>query len=494
MTQPSGFVIFTITKMCTHKRTIKNKYTGEYILVPCGKCAACRQQKAQSLKSRIDSSIGDNVALFCTFTYNNIDIPFVFKRDLQNVSELLKNQSIKVYRYEPNNIHDTSSFDCRFIGSYSLDFAVDYEGNKDFSSVCLDFFPNIRYKDKTFDTDRMAVCWFPDIQNFFKRLRINLSRLGYLKSFQYFAVSEYGSTFKRPHFHALLIVDPKDVLLFKREISIAWKYGDRSVISNGESIQVMRNGSSYVSTYVNCDTVLPDVFKKTFKCKRSMSKYFGMARPSFFLHKILSAAADGALLYRKQVLIDGVPTIVALPFPKYVINRYFPYFKGLSRLSTDEVVQFLCESMRFRICRPDIGYTREDARSIKVRIDNAYKKCRSLLPKSEGFYTIFDYAIDYQRVWNIYNKTILELSYTDKDGILVDPFEQYDNIRFFLDGSIRNEDLFNHYNPNKYYEENCNFFKSNLVSDDYFTQIFFKKQKQSKITNYIQSAGLKQNV
>ena len=480
--------------MCTHKRTIKNKYTGEYILVPCGKCAACRQQKAQSLKSRIDSSIGDNIALFCTFTYNNFDIPFVYKRDLENISELTKNQKINVYRYEPNNNNDSSSFDCRIVGNYSLEFADDNEGNKDPSSVCLDFYPNIRNKDKSFDNDRMAICWFPDVQNFFKRLRVNLSRLGYTKSFQYFAVSEYGSTFKRPHFHTLLIIDPKDVLLFKREISNAWKYGDRAVISNAESIQVMRDGSSYVSTYVNCDVVLPDVFKKTFKCKRSMSKFFGLSRSSFSLDKILSAAAVGALLYRKQVIIDGVPQIVALPFPKYLINRYFPYFKGLSRLSAYEVVQYLCDSRRLRACRPDIGYTREDVRCIKVRLDNAYKKCRSLLPKDEGFYTIFDYAIDYKRVWNIYNKTILELSYTDKDGKPIDPFEQYDNIRFFLDGSIANDDLFNFYNPEKYYEENCNLFKSNLVHDDYFTQIYYKKQKQSKITNYIQSAGLKQNV
>lgn len=45
-----------------------------------------------------------------------------------------------------------------------------------------------------------------DLQLFFKRLRANIKRSSYFKDtkIKYFAVGEYGSTFGRPHYHAIL--------------------------------------------------------------------------------------------------------------------------------------------------------------------------------------------------------------------------------------------------------------------------------------------------
>ena len=81
--------------MCTNRKYITNQYTGKRMIVPCGKCDACKQAKANRVANRIKCAIPDGfVGLFAGLTYREKYIPYVKKQDLNN-NELF---SIPIYR------------------------------------------------------------------------------------------------------------------------------------------------------------------------------------------------------------------------------------------------------------------------------------------------------------------------------------------------------------------------------------------------------------
>ena len=65
--------------MCTHKRYVLNPYIHKRILVDCGKCEACQQEKAIMRTNRIRNEYDDNhIMLFATLTYDRSSCPFVY--------------------------------------------------------------------------------------------------------------------------------------------------------------------------------------------------------------------------------------------------------------------------------------------------------------------------------------------------------------------------------------------------------------------------------
>ena len=72
----------------------------------------------------------------------------------------------------------------------------------------------------------------PDVQKFFKRLRINLKRDGYKydsSQLRYILTSEFGTDeggTHRPHYHLLFFVSfPISPIVFSRHVSRAWMFG-----------------------------------------------------------------------------------------------------------------------------------------------------------------------------------------------------------------------------------------------------------------------------
>ena len=58
--------------MCTNAHYVTNVYTGKRLLVRCGKCEACQQEKATARSNRIRNNLKDGyIALFSTHTYSN---------------------------------------------------------------------------------------------------------------------------------------------------------------------------------------------------------------------------------------------------------------------------------------------------------------------------------------------------------------------------------------------------------------------------------------
>lgn len=117
--------------------TVKNKYTGVYSDIPCGKCPACKKRRVSGWAFRLQQEEKKSISSqFITLTYDSKNIPV------------------------------SSS------GYLSLD----------------------KY----------------ELPLFFKRLRKNIANTGSKDALpiKYFAVGEYGSKTKRPHYHALIFNAP----------------------------------------------------------------------------------------------------------------------------------------------------------------------------------------------------------------------------------------------------------------------------------------------
>lgn len=148
---------------CSNPVEIKNpKPQGpKYILVPCGKCADCKQDRLNKWSFRLEVEYRSHAyASFVTLTYNDESLPFVT---------------------------DDGEF------GRGLDFA-----------------------HRQYEDCHEVLCK-SDLQKFFRRLR----KAGY--SIGYYAIGEYGSHTNRPHYHALIYSDDLDFT--KVDLSLFWSYG-----------------------------------------------------------------------------------------------------------------------------------------------------------------------------------------------------------------------------------------------------------------------------
>ena len=130
------------------------------------------------------------------------------------------------------------------IGSFPI-------SSSDYDKISLD---NLLMLNGT--ENSVGVCFYKDLQNFFKRLRINLSRrFQYEGDFSFYACSEYGETSGRPHFHVLLFIPSFQEALFRTACVESWPYADWSKLRRG--IEVAKDMSNYCASYVNRSSDFP---------------------------------------------------------------------------------------------------------------------------------------------------------------------------------------------------------------------------------------------
>lgn len=412
-------------------------------MVPCGHCSACLQSKANKRAERIRLHTQTKaLTLFVTLTYNNYYVPYIKKSDLERARILSSVRSS-----DPINLSDSykipvyRDYDVRYYNhvcySKKLNDPLFYIDSSDFNDGS--FIPVLSKK-----RDCMGVIYYKDVQNFIKRLRINLSRAGYDDKVTYYAVGEYGGTRYRPHFHLLLHFEKGSIETYKPFIVKSWLYGD--LTRSDKRIQVAVNASSYVSEYVNKLAGLPKICESpVIKQKHSHSFRYALDLPIFSLQEILEKVSRGALYYSKQVFVDGVSRLVDVPYSNYVINRFFPRFKGDSLFAPDEIRQFLLapESYRSRLgsdfinyhfdiheIDPDNGFLSQYVlMDIQMRFNNhdiiynlsnlEFSRFCVHLNNCINEYclltgkTKFDYVIDYMSVWSCHRSTILKFSYRD---------------------------------------------------------------------------------
>lgn len=489
--------------MCTSKRWITNQYTHERILVKCGHCPSCLQEKANRYTQKIkDNAKPGFVDLFVTLTYDRSSAPYIKESDLKNLSEDFVGNSIAVYReFKPYRKKNSDVY-FRHYGEIKLgdlplkkktDLPFFYKGNKKHNA-----FKSLHYRK-----GHVGIVYFPDVQNFEKRLRTNL-----IRNFNYdpkdkiklFKCGEYGETTNRPHFHLLVQVPQEDVQTVRLAIYASWPFSRLSTIPR--SCEIARDSASYVSSYVNCNSYIHSFFQKNFMPKHSHSKGYGMAREQYTLDEVLKKVDSGDLRVMRLRNQNGVPVVYNIPIPKYVLNKYFPIFKGFSRLADTPLVwlqrgcrddrgKFHLDFSRFGASGVQLNFEKyqdksknfgfltvesEELRKIDIRLTSACDYYMKITGKSQH-----DYLIDFQRVWTCYKATIFKEHFEDPD---IEMYELYDNLadvchqqRFghIYDDIVRSAKTLN---PNE--------FPSEVRRTVNLTDLFKKKDKSKKVFNRYQ--------
>lgn len=224
-------------------------YPSGKISVPCGKCEVCRNDDSLSWRIRLKEHFySSENAYFVTLTYDDAHLPF----------------------------------------------------------------DNITYEDGR--TDYVPVVCKRDVQNFFKRFRFEFESYYKEKDFKfsYFLVSEYGPTFLRPHYHAILFNLPvlssvdgvQDKQLCER-IERLWNKGFIKIDKCNEA------RICYCTKYMSCQTYLPYYLPRPF---RLISRYIGYS----YLSKL-----DRINWHKEQLNCYYPDGIYKCKLPRYYRDKIF---------------------------------------------------------------------------------------------------------------------------------------------------------------------------
>lgn len=480
--------------MCVNQKWVKTPYMRHPVLVKCGHCKACQQEKANARAMRIKNNVrSGEIALFVTLTYTNECVPYVFEDDVRQLYRDFNNSKLnndgklasylKIYRdCEYRRVRTSSDYEMRYkkvpSKKYIRELCIEYED--------LEKRPQCLLHPLEGCANRVGVLQYKDVQDFFKRLRINLQRkYDYKGNFSAFVASEYGETTFRPHFHLLLFIRYEDEALFRHAIREAWPYADWPKLPR--AIETARDAASYVASYTNCGSDFPAFLTLSdFRPKSSHTKAFGLVNDHFTLPSIKEKIRKRDLTYPvAKVTMDGFSTVDIL-LPKYVINRYFPLFKGHSKLPTPALLELLKNPKRLRPYSKQLDLSPDDLHSIFVRLDNAYKRYIKCLNLKDSYVSKCAFASDYVECHHVRNMNVLKMFYENKDNIPL--LLMYDNWSecFIRDTSVYwsnfvvkqlNE------NPKLRMYENPNTFPHVVSKDWSLTDLFEKKMKTKKVNN-----------
>lgn len=354
--------------MCYNTKEIRIKNSTRSIRVNCGTCPSCLMEKAIKNKNLIDNHLDkNNVFIFFTLHYANPSCPYVYSDDIKSRKVITVYRDSHVYKRVSNNyqVKLKKVFGlCELGEKVNTSFRPDYiplkltrsTSRKDkfyrdpfLQHIKEDYFISIPttplHPDPVaikslnkYDKDKIGVLWFPDIINFFKRLKVNLQRhYGFDYTDGYFYIGEYGPTTMRPHFHGLVACKKEHAEIVKDTIVKSWPYGSPG--RTRRFCQIAYEASSYVASYVNGTIHLPSFLQqKSFRPKVGHSKFFGCGVDAFIPKNVYENAEKGIVTYDAITYKDKVPVHVAVPYPLRILRNLFPRCKGYSKLTDNEVV------------------------------------------------------------------------------------------------------------------------------------------------------------
>ena len=453
---------------------IYNKHIGKSVFVKCGKCPACQQEKANYRTMRIKlNELEGMTALFITLTYQNKYCPYVLR------SDIVPNKLIPVYR-------DSYVRKVRVSSDYKIGFKT-YDICKHLDNLPFvtdsNFFDASRLNHlNRYSFNKIGICYYKDVQDFIKRLRINLQRKYAVQdNFSFFSCSEYGTRSSRPHFHLLLWCPTGKVPLFSSAVRESWPYDD--LYRAEKSVETAVNAASYVASYVSKSAYVPEIFKtNAFRQKHSYSVGFAAVSKFFSFDSILEKIDRNDLTFDYGTVKDGVPTVVNLPVPKFIINRFFPKFKGYCRLNGSEIYELLQDPER-------IG-NYEYKKKLGLGDKESLSICRTLLnARQRSNLDFVDYAYYYQKAWQSYSNIVMKRFYENEEHL---PYTQlYDNISFVLAGLLPSPTLepFIDYELKRgEFRDNPNTFAHRVNRTMNLTDLYYTKLKSRDITNLCMSA------
>lgn len=329
---------------CQNPRTVVNKYTHEPVLVSCGSCPSCILRRSgiqtnllttysaqfryvyfvtltyapcflPTLEVSIIEACTDDIAdVPCVPNINNLDADdpntylFGFRSIPRSASVKLKNSTVERTFKDP---------EVRF--TYALK-------PKELLSILGKIKHNV--------PNRIPYVCNRDLDLFLKRLRSYYPD----EKLRYYAVSEYGPTSFRPHWHLLLFSNSDRFSQTVLEnVSKAWSYGrcDAS-LSRGFA-------APYVASYVNSFVALPDFYTQMPKVVRPKSFHsIGFTESDLFPRKVRVAEVDAVIdkcLNGVRIERDGYFRTIKPSWP-YLL-RLFPRFSDAIRKSPSSIYQLL---------------------------------------------------------------------------------------------------------------------------------------------------------
>lgn len=329
---------------CQNPRTVVNKYTHEPVVVSCGSCPSCVLRRSGIQTNLLTSySAQFRYVYFVTLTYAPCFLPTLEVSVIEACTDDIADVSI---------VPDINDLDAGDPNTYLFGFrsvprsaSVRLKNStveRTFKDPDVAFSYPMTSKDLLSILDKVKhnvpnripyVC-NRDLDLFLKRLR---SYYPYEK-LRYYAVSEYGPTSFRPHWHLLLFSNSERFSQTVLEnVSKAWSYGrcDAS-LSRGFA-------APYVASYVNSFVSLPDFYTQMPKVVRPKSFHsIGFTESNLFPRKVRITEIDEVTdkcLNGVRVERDGYFRTIK-PSWAYLL-RLFPRFSDSIRKSPSNVYQLL---------------------------------------------------------------------------------------------------------------------------------------------------------
>lgn len=375
-----------INLKCDSPVRIRNKYTGDWMFVNCRKCPSCQINAVNTRCVHLLNEVKRYpYIMMVTLTYDNEHLPYMTVG------------SYDVYRGLPDRIFPKVVNRFEDLDLYS------------FETIHPSGFP---------EGEITAVINYKDIQDFFKRLRINYERATKTKfGWQYHCLGEYGTVGKRPHFHVLFFGNKAFDECFRSAIIKSWTLHDWCRLDLAQIFKYAEDGvSSYLTSYLNSLSGNNGFLQQ----KRIKAKCFRSKRLDFGIdEKLFKDFQEGLRQgfrgrdfktyesYLRRIDTSRLGGFSSLLLPRKVISSCFA---APARVCCTSFNDFLLECTNsYRRYNTERGKEYELENS-DYRVILAYDHYRELRRLESNFSTWLDFVNDSWLYGNYYKSLVLQES------------------------------------------------------------------------------------
>lgn len=327
---------------CHHPRTVVNKYTHEPVVVSCGSCPSCILRRSGIQTNLLTTySAQFRYVYFVTLTYAPCFLPTLEVSIIETCTDDIADVPCvpNINDLDPGD-PNTYLFGFRSVPRSASVKVKNSTVERTFKDSEVRFTYGMKPKELLSILgkinhnvpNRIPYVCNRDLDLFLKRLRSYYPD----EKLRYYAVSEYGPTSFRPHWHLLLFSNSERFSQTVCEnVSKAWSYGrcDAS-LSRGFA-------APYVASYVNSFVALPDFYTQMPKVVRPKSFHsIGFTESNLFPRKVRIAEIDEVIdkcLDGVRVERDGYFRTIKPTWP-YLL-RLFPRFSDAIRKSPSSIYQ-----------------------------------------------------------------------------------------------------------------------------------------------------------
>lgn len=316
---------------CENPQRVYNKYINEHLFVPCGTCPSCQNARAARYTQLLETERKQHVAaFFVTLTYDDLHLPIAYPL------------------FDGRSPRETTFVGSR--GDVYFDFNMLFErfSNKVYEADKRLFEDLSNYQGIPYASKR-------DLQLFLKRLNKQLhdKYTFHYKNFRYWAVSEFGSTTLRPHFHGIFFVDDSQAIEHFSECVISsWRLG------RTDTQYVRSSACSYCSQYINQLSYLPCFYQI-----QPLRPFVLCSRRPFIGFDVQLSKSYKEMVHAPSPTVCVSKTkdsgLVDVPLSKGVEHRLFPKCPAYGKIS---------DSLRVRLYKSCLRFGSESRKDYEINV------------------------------------------------------------------------------------------------------------------------------